>query len=276
MRNDTLRNNKKRSEKQAYDMRSIFPYVGGKHRVAPRLIKWFAQHNCYVELFAGAANVLLAKEPSKVEVLNDVNGDLVNIFRVIRWHPDELVRELAFITHSRQEFMDYHEQKGLTDVQRAARHWFKLRATFGGKGPTGQKYFAIATDTKSMTRNIAFETIRQVHERLDGVFIENDDFEKVIKRYDRNYTLFFCDPPYWQATGYYGVPFEWSDQERLAKCLRKIKGKFLLTINDHPAIKKLYRGLHIRRVKVCYTVCRCGVRKSYELIIANYPLPKRW
>lgn len=256
-------------------MRSLFPYVGGKHRVAPRLIKQLAKHTCYVELFAGAANVLLTKEPSKVEVLNDVNGDLVNIFRVIRWHPDELIRELAFITHSRQEFMDYHDQKGLTDVQKAARYWFKLRATFGGTGPSGHKSFATGTCRKAMTRNIAFETIQQAHERLDGVFIENDDFEKVIKRYDRPYTLFFCDPPYWQGADY-GVPFEWSDHERLAKKLRNIKGKFLLTINDHPNIKKLYPGLHIRRIPMRYSVRRTGSQKAHELLIANYPLPKRW
>lgn len=256
-------------------MRSLFPYVGGKHRVASKLIKLLAKHTCYVELFAGAANVLFAKEPSKAEVLNDVNGNLINIFRVIRWHPDELIRELAFITHSRQEFMDYHEQPGLTDVQRAARYWFKLKATFGGTGPAGHKGFSIGTCKKAITRNVAYETIRQAHERLDGVFIENDDFEKVIKRYDRSHTLFFCDPPYWQGADY-GVSFEWPDHERLAKKLLKIKGKFLLTINDHPDIKKLYRGLRKRRVPMRYSVKRSGDQKAYELLIANYPLPKRW
>lgn len=255
-------------------MRSLFPYVGGKHRVARKLINLFAKHHCYVELFAGAANVLFAKEPSKVEVLNDVNGELINIFRVIRWHPEELVRELAFITHSRQEFMDYHDQPGLTDVQRAARHWFKLKATFGGTGPSGHKNFATGTCRKAMVRNDAFETIWQAHERLDGVFIENDDFQNVIQRYDRKYTFFFCDPPYWQGADY-GVPFEWSDHERLAKTLRNIKGKFLLTINDHPAIKKLYSGLQTLKYPVCYTVRRTGTIKTHELVIANYPLPKR-
>lgn len=228
-----------------------------------------------LSLFAGAANVLFAKEPSDAEVLNDVNGALINIFRVIRWHPDELIRELAFITHSRQEFMDYHDQSGLTDVQRAARYWFKLKATFGGTGPTGAKSFATGTRSKAMVRKIALETIRHAHERLDGVFIENDDFEKVIKRYDRDYTQFFCDPPYWQTAGY-GVPFEWSDHRRLANALRKIKGKFLLTINDHPDIKKLYQGLPRRKIPVCYTVCRCGTKKTHGLVIANYPLPRRW
>jgi len=257
-------------------MRSLFPYVGGKHRVAKKLIKLFPEHTCYVEVFAGAANVLLAKEPSKAEVLNDINNDLVNIFRVVRWHPDELLKELACMTHSRQEFMDYHDQPGLTDVQRAARYWFKLKATFGGTGAAGAKNFATGTYRKAMTRNIAFEVIQQVYERLDGVFIENDDFEKLISRYDRTHSLFFCDPPYWQVAANYGVSFEWSDHQRLAKVLRNIKGKFLLTINNHPQIKKLYHGLPVKKLPVCYTICRFGTQKTHELIIANYPLPRRW
>lgn len=256
-------------------MRSLFPYVGGKHRVAQKLINLFPEHRCYVEVFAGAANVLFAKESSKAEVLNDINGDLVNIFRIIRWHPDELINELAFITHSRQEFGDYHDQPGLTDVQKSARYWFKLKATFGGTGPAGHRNFATGTCKKAMTRNIAFETIQQVHERLDGVFIENDDFEKVINRYDRKYTFFFCDPPYWQAADY-GVPFEWPDHQRLAQGLSKIKGRFLLTINNCPEIKKLYQGLNLLKMPVCYTLRRGGPQKTHELVIANYPLPKRW
>jgi len=256
-------------------MRSLFPYIGGKHRVAKKIISLFPDHKCYVEVFAGAANVLFAKEPGSVDVINDVNGELVNIFRVIRWHPDPFVQELALMTHSRQEFIDYHDQPGLTDVQRAARHWFKMKATFGGTGPTGRRNFSFGMTKKSLVRNIAFETIQQAHERLDGVYIENDDFEKVIKRYDRNHTLFFCDPPYWQGANY-GVPFEWADHERLARTLRNIKGKFLLTINDHLDIKKLYKGLHCRRGPMRYSVIRHGDQKTHELIIANYPLPRRW
>ena len=104
--------------------------------------------------------------------------------------------------------------------------------------------------------------------------IMRDDFEKVIRRYDRSYTLFFCDPPYWQAADY-GIPFKWSDHERLAKTLRSIKGKFLLTINNHPDIRRLYIGLPRTKLPVCYTVKKNGVQKTHELIIANYSL-SRW
>ena len=259
-------------------MRSIFPYVGGKHRVADRLIKLFPEHRCYVEVFAGAANVLFAKDPSKVEVLNDVNGDLVNIFRVIRWHPDELIKELAFITHSRQEFMDYHDQPGLTDVQRAARYWFKLKTTFSGTAPAGCRNLQCGPGGSANLKHWAYQVIFEAHERLNGVYIENRDYEKLIRKYDRKYTLFFCDPPYWQGANY-GVPFEWSDHERLAATLSSLKGKFLLTINDHPDIRALYQEHHWIRVSMTYCVSppsRSKKTKFYELLIANYPLPKRW
>lgn len=259
-------------------MKSLFPYIGGKHRVARKLIEMFPEHKCFVEVFAGAANILFAKDKVKTEVLNDINSDLINIFRVIRWHPDEFLKELAFMTHSRREFLDYHEQTGLTDVQRAARHWYKLKTTFGGTGPAGHKNWMFAACSKAAAmKQTAFQTIMDAYNRLDGVYIENDDFEKVIKRYDRKYTLFFCDPPYWQAADY-GVPFEWSDHERLAKTLKSITGKFFLTINDHPDIRKLYKGFSVIKTSVRYTVARdvdSKARHKGELLIANYKLPRK-
>jgi DNA adenine methylase len=254
-------------------MRSLFPYIGGKHRIAGQLIKLFPEHTCYVEVFAGAANVLLAKPPSKVEALNDVNGDIVNIFRIIRWHPDELIKELGLLRHSRKEFFDYHDQPGLTDVQRAARHWYLLKTTFGGTGPAGHRNFSFGCCRKAMIQNDFAEIIEQVHERLNGVYIETGDFEKVIKRYDRPATFFFCDPPYWQAADH-GVPFEWPDHERLAKTLRGLKGKFLLTINDHPDIRRLYKGLPSTKIAVCYTITKEKKKKLHEFVITNYKLPK--
>jgi len=104
------------------------------------------------------------------------------------------------------------------------------------------------------------------------------DFAELVKKYDRPYTFFFCDPPYWQAADY-GVPFEWDDHQRLMKTLKSLKGKFLLTINDHPDIRKLYKGFSRLKVSMNYTV---NIKKGgsplkhNELLIANYPLPRRW
>lgn len=255
-------------------MSSFFPWMGGKSKVAKRLASLLPEHSCYVELFAGAANLLFAKEKSKSEVLNDVNSELINLFRIVRWHSRAFIDELQFITHSRDEFDDCKNKQGLTDIQRAARSWFVMKTAFGGKGGTNSPHFGYGTLGKGRFRRSAFSTVRTCHKRLDGVIIENRDFEDIIGRYDRKYTAFFCDPPYWQATAY-KTPFRWSDHERLAKSLAKIKGKFLLTINEHKDIKKLYKGFNTRRVPITYSIMKGSTKRVHELVIANYSLPKR-
>ena len=248
--------------------------MGGKHAAAEKLIALFPEHTCYVEVFGGAANVLFAKERSKSEVLNDLNDQLVNVFRVIRWHPDEFFAELRLILHSRTEFNDCHDQPGLTDIQRAVRYFYRLKTSFGGTGVKAHKNFSFGTCRKATFNTSAEETIEQAHRRLDGVCIENDDFEKIIKRYDRSHTFFFVDPPYWQ-TADYGIKFDWTDHTRLKNNLASIKGKFLLTINNHDDIVELYRDFYQQQTKVRYTVCHDDHNQQVtELIITNYPLKR--
>lgn len=268
----------KKIQRLEHEMRSIFPYVGGKHRVAKKLIGLFAEHQCYVELFAGAANLLFVKEKSKVEVLNDINSELINLFRVVRWHPREFICELVFVTQNRTEFIDYRGQPGLTDIQKAARSWFIMRTAFGGKGGTTHPAFGYGTAGRAHFRRAAFSAVRRCHKRLDGVYIENLDFADCIRRYDRPHTVFYCDPPYLDSADY-KAPFELGDHQRLANILKSLKGKFLLSINNHPKIRALYKGLPRLKVKVKYSIARdksSKARDRTELLIANYPLPKRW
>jgi len=254
-------------------MSSFFPWMGGKSRVAARLSELLPGHKCYAEVFAGAANLLFVKEKSKVEVVNDINSELVNLFRIVRWHPREFIRELALITQARVNFTDYKAQPGLTDIQKAARSFFIMKVAFGGLGGTSHPAFGYGTTGRALFRRSAFASIRRCHKRLDGAYIENLDYADCIARYDRPHTVFYCDPPYLE-TGGYKTRFCTADHERLANALRTIKGKFLLTINDHPDIHTLYKGLPRLKVKVTYTVS--GPKKQSELVIANYPLPKRW
>lgn len=266
------------SENGFYEMSSFFPWMGGKSRVAKRLAELLPEHTCYVEVFAGAANLLFAKEPAKTEVINDINSELVNLLRITRWHPRELINELAFVLHSRKDFVDYRNQPGLTDIQRAARSWFIMKTAFGGKGGTSHPCFGYGTSGKSRLRRTAFTTIRKCHKRLDGVFVENLDFAECIQRYDRPHTVFYNDPPYVETAGYKSS-FSLDDHQRLAEALKSIKGKFLLSANDHSLVRRLYKGLPRLKVKVRYTVARdedVKTRGRDELVIANYPLPKKW
>jgi len=255
-------------------MSSFFPWMGGKSKVAKKLAALLPEHSCYVELFAGAANLLFAKEPSKTEVINDVNCELVNLYRIIKYHQRAFVDELYFVLHSRQDFASYRTQPGLTDIQKAVRSWYIMKTAFGGKGGTSSPNFGYGTIGKSRLRRSAFSSLRTAHKRLDGVIVENRDFEDIIKRYDRAYSLFFCDPPYFQTAAYKDA-FSWDDHQRLAAALAKIKGKFLLTINDHKDIRRLYKGFRIRGVPVTYSVLKNKTKLVQELVIANYPLPKK-
>lgn len=259
-------------------MSSLFPWMGGKSKTAKRLCQLLPEHKCYVEVFAGAANLLFVKEKSKTEVLNDINSELVNLFRVVRWHPREFIKELFFSTQSRINFTDYRSQPGLTDIQKAARSWFIMKTAFGGLGGTTHPVFGYGTTGKAPFHRSAFGVVRRYHKRLDGVYIENLDFTDCIRRYDRPHTVFYCDPPYLDAPGYKAV-FTADNHRRLAAILKSIKGKFLLSINNHPKIRSLYRGLPRLKVKVKYSVSRdksSKARDRTELVIANYPLPKQW
>jgi len=257
-------------------MSSFFPWQGGKSKMVNRLCRLLPQHICYVEVFAGAANLLFAKPPSKVEVLNDINSELTTLFKVVRHHPREFIRELELFLHSRTDYQDYRSQRGLTDIQKAARSWFIMKTCFGGKGGTTHPAFGYGTTGKSHLGRSSFGMVRKCHRRLDGVYVENLDFEDCIRRYDRPHTFFYCDPPYLEASDYI-ADFGLSHHQRLAAMLRKIKGKFLLSINDHKAIRGLYKGLNLRTITTRYTISRdvaAKVRTRTELLISNYRLPK--
>jgi len=127
-------------------------------------------------------------------------------------------------------------------------------------------------------RRSVYSLIRQCHRRLNGVFIENLDFETCIKKYDRKHTLFYCDPPYLHTSGY-KYSFTIDDHKRLAELLKNIKGKFLLSINDHPEIRKMYKGMTIKELTVKYSISldkRPSASRRKELLVANYPLPRKF
>jgi len=107
---------------------------GGKSRMLPTLLPMLAQyqHRCYCEPFCGGAAVLLAKPPSEHEVLNDIDGEIVNLYRQVKYHVDELLREMQWMIESRQDFDDYKRQPGLTEIQRAARFAYRNFYSFAG------------------------------------------------------------------------------------------------------------------------------------------------
>lgn len=232
----------------------IIPWIGGKRKLAEHLLPLFPDHQCYVEPFAGAAALFFLKQPSPVEVLNDINGELINLYRVVKHHLEELYRQFKWVLTSRQNWERLHitPTDTLTDVQRAARFLYLQKLAFGGK--VDGQVFGTATTSRPRFNLFSLEQdLQEAHFRLSNTTIEHLSWEKVIQRYDRPHTLFYCDPPYWQTEGY-GVEFGWEHYVRMAELAKSIEGTMIISINDHPDIRELFADLPVVEVDYKYTV----------------------
>lgn len=253
------------------EAKPIVPWIGGKRRLAKHILPQFPEHTCYVEPFCGAAALFFLKPISKAEVLNDVNGDLVNLYRVVQHHLEEFCRQFKHALISRQiyRWLTITPEETLTDIQRAARFYYLQKLGFGGK-VDGRTFGTGATRPPSLNLLRLEEDLSAAHLRLARVTIERLDWQKCITRYDRPGTFFYLDPPYWQTEGY-GVPFEFDQYQVMAELLRSIQGKAILSINDHPEIRGAFAGLPTTSLRIDYTVGGAGKgcdRK--ELIVRNW------
>lgn len=250
----------------------IVPWIGGKRRLAKRLLPLFPEHQCYVEPFAGGAALYFLKAPSDVEVLNDINGELVNLYRVVKHHLDELIAQFRWSLIGRQMFDWLKKQplEPLTDIQRAARFLYLQKMAFGGK--VANQTFGIST-TNMPRLNLARleEDLSAAHLRLARTYIEHLPWEECIRRYDRPHTLFYLDPPYWGTEGY-GVEFGLENYARMAELARSIQGRMIISVNDIPEMREVFNGLEIETASLCYTVGGAGRSKTPagELIIRNF------
>lgn len=250
----------------------LVPWIGGKRRLASRIIPLFPDHTCYVEPFCGAAALFFLKEPSEVEVLNDINGDLVNMYRVVRHHLEEFTRQFKWALSSRQIFKWLADTppETLTDIQRAAKFYFLQRNGFGGK--VESRTFGTATTCAPKLNLLRIEEeLSQAHLRLSSTFIEHLEWHKCIERYDRPHTLFYCDPPYWGTEGY-GVDFGLEQYVRMAELARSIKGKMVISVNDIEPMREAFAGLPMERLDIRYSVGGAGRgnKPSGELLIRNF------
>ncbi|MDE5763738.1 MAG: DNA adenine methylase [Ruminococcus sp.] len=246
-------------------MKSFIPWIGGKSMLANKIISMFPDEtDRYIEVFGGGGSVLFAKEKhALLEVYNDANGQLVNLFRCIKFHREELQREISGYVNAREVFEEIRERInmcGFTDIQRAAMFYVMIKISYGADGRT----------YGCNKKNISPDYLSDIEKRLKtgaGVVIEHKDFENLIKVYDRPKALFYCDPPYHRSENYYNIEFNDSDHERLNRCLKTIKGRFILSYNDDDYIRELYKDFDIISVSRQNNLSR-GEYK--ELIIKNF------
>lgn len=253
------------------EQKPIIPWIGGKRRLAERLIRLFPPHECYVELFAGGAAIYFMRAPAPVEVLNDVNGELVNLYRVVKHHLEEFVRQFKWALSSRQIFKWEQETRPetLTDIQRAARFFYLQQHSFCGK-VSGQT-FGTATTTPSINLLRIEENLSAAHLRLAGTYVENLPWHVCMERYDRAHTFFYADPPYWDTEGY-GVPFPLDEYVRLASMMRSCKGKVMVSLNDHPAMREVFAGFKEETLDIKYSLgaVHGAPQTSGEVVFLNW------
>lgn len=223
--------------------RPVMRYHGGKWKLGPWIISHFPEHRVYVEPYGGAASVLMQKERSYSEVYNDLDGEIVNVFQVLR-DPDlaaRLISDLRLTPYAKDEFKTSY--KTSTDpIEQARRTIFRSFSGFGSGAACGHQTGFRACSNRSGTTPAHDwanypDTLHQIVSRIQGVVIENKISTEVISQHDTPETLIYADPPYPHSTRmtnahYSGVyRHEMTDDEHieLSECLHSVKGMVVLS-----------------------------------------------
>jgi len=245
-------------------------YIGGKRALAKRIIEILPKHATYVEPFAGGAQVFFHKEPAKVEILSDLDGEIVNLYRVCQQHYEELLRYFRFCLVSRRwfELLRATDPATLTDIQRAARYLYLLKNSFASLVAKPNYHWHVVQPPGFNLERLP-QLIENAHKRLERVQLENLPYEAILARYDRAGTVFYCDPPYY-GRALYRFNFKEADFRKLAEHLQDIKGKFVLSLNDVPQVRAIFQDFHIQGVELSYTAQKRSGRRYKEVLITNF------
>lgn len=258
--------------------RPVAPYLGGKRNLAKRICAIIDadQHTTYAEPFVGMGGIFLRRKPGpKAEFINDAGEDVYNLFRMLQEHYVAFLDMLRFQITTQANFnrLVDSDPDTLTELQRAARFLYLQRTAFGGK-PSGRNFGMSVDRTARFNLTTLEPDLEALHSRLAGVTVTCMGYSEFIERVDRPGTFFYLDPPYWGCEDDYGKNlFERADFDRLAEQLAKIKGRFLLSINDVPEIREIFARFHIAEVATTYSIARDGGGRSTdraELLISNF------
>lgn len=250
--------------------------MGGKRHLAGRIIDRLAEipHTTYVEPFVGMGGVFLRRPfRAQAEVINDISGDVITLFRMLQRHYEALMDMLKWQITSRAEFerLVAAAPETLTDLERAARFLYLQRLAYGGK-VTGRNFGVSAATPGRFDVTKLQAHLDEVHDRLAGVVVERLPYAELLARYDTPATLFYLDPPYWQCETDYGTGvFAPADFSRLATLLAGLKGQFLMSINDAPQIREIFAAFDIEEVDTVYTIgaATAGPADVKELLIGR-------
>jgi len=256
--------------------------MGGKQLLVPHLLPMIPKHSTYVEVFGGAGSLLLNKPPSSLEVYNDLDGELVNLFEVIRDDVDAFLKHAHFLLYSCELYQSWQRElkRGVVPedrVERALRYWYLIMCSFGAHPYKGWGFNKHGRRSLSTSMQNALGHLQLIHERLKTVQIDHLDFRKCIERYDDPNTFLFLDPPYLDTSPYRIGKFTLEDHRALADLLRSVKGKWLMTIGNRSDIRELYSKLPSRSISSPTSIEKVtGSKRTHfaNLVIHNYMPPE--
>lgn len=265
-------------------MKTPITYYGGKQKLAPVILELIPPHVLYAEPFSGGAAVFFSKKPSQVEVLNDMNGELINFYKVIKERFNELVVEITNTLHSRRlhkhAWVIYSNPELFDPVKRAWAVWVLSSQGFAGKLDNVWGYDREADST---SRKIYFnktEFTELYNRRLEKVQLENADALYIIRSRDSVDSFFYCDPPYFNSNMGHYKGYTQQDFEELLKLLPTLQGKFLLS--SYPSkLLESYKNKHgwatLSFEQLVSINAKTGnSKKKIEVLTANYPLEPQY
>lgn len=255
-------------------MKTPITYYGGKQALLSRLLPLIPPHRIYCEPFFGGGALFFAKHPSEVEVINDINSEVVNFFKVAKTKFESLQKEIRASLHSRELYKKamvvYNNPDMFDDVKRAWAFWVATNQGFSsmigswGFGKENSKEVAVAKKRDAFTREYA--------DRLKKVQVEHNDALKVIDRCDSKETFFYVDPPYVNSNQGHYKGYKDADFDLLLKKLSRIKGKFLLSSYPSKLLNQYIRKFKwkVQKVKKSVAVTIHTDKKKTELMVTNY------
>lgn len=228
-------------------------------------------HELYAEPFVGMGGVFFRRpiRPPK-EGINDISADVTTLFRILQRHYQAFLDTLKWQLSSRAGFerLMRVDPTTLTDLERAARFLYLQRTAFGGK-VEGRNFGVNYTAGARFDLTRLVPMLEAVHDRLAPVTIERLPYDEFIRRYDRSGALFYLDPPYWGCEDDYGVGvFSRVDFERLRDLLARLKGRFILSLNDRPEVRDLFGEFELEEVGLSYRISGRPTQ-ARELIISG-------
>jgi len=251
-------------------------YYGGKQTMLKHIKKLIPKHKTYTEAFAGGAAVFWSKEPSEVEVINDINGELINFYSVLQDRYEELKTEIDRTLHARQHHclagFIYNHPQFFSEVKRAWALWVLSKMSFASKLDGSWGYDVRKNHMAKKIKNARIQFADELRERLQMVQIESNDALKIIKSRDTEETFHFVDPPYIGSNMGHYKGYTEADFEELLKLLESVKGKFMLTMYPNPVLQGCIErnNWKVQKITRTISVSKVSRRKQEEWIVMNY------